>query len=66
MKKLKELYHDSYPFIFAQNLIKLDVMGPVWETEWEVYYNFLVNDFRYGPIENIFKEMALFVHKLYK
>jgi len=66
LKALKALYPDSYPFMFRQNLIRFSNFGPAWGTGWEVYYNFESNEWRYGPIEDNFKEMAMYLYKLYQ
>ncbi|HOJ11357.1 MAG TPA: extracellular solute-binding protein [Clostridiales bacterium] len=64
LKKLKELYPDSYPLGNRSHGIEL--MSPSWHTMERVYYDFDNNKFVFGPVEDEWKEFLMFMNKLIK
>lgn len=65
LKKLKELYPDTYPFTFRAQLGQFAMIGPSWGTNWGVYYNTDKNEWVYAAVEDNFKEMVIYFNKLY-
>lgn len=72
LKQLKEIYPDSYPLTFRSGLRQFLMMAPSWGSNWQVsssndqlYYDRDDSEWRYGPIEENFKEMVAFINKLY-
>lgn len=67
MKQLKELYPDSYPYTWRGGLSsQIEMFVPLWGTGWKAYYDFDAGVYKYGPIEDAFKEMVEWVNKAYK
>jgi putative aldouronate transport system substrate-binding protein len=69
MKKLKEIYPDSYPFSFRFGQIPGEMYANLtsnFETGEGAYYNFDKKDWSYGPIEDNFKAMVQTWNKFYK
>lgn len=64
LKKIKELYPDSYPL--ANRTQGIELMSPSWNTMDRAYYDFGNNKFVYGPIEDKWKEYLMFMNKLLK
>ncbi|MEN6314118.1 MAG: extracellular solute-binding protein [Clostridiaceae bacterium] len=65
LKALKTAYPESYPFALRKALeVRFDVIGPEWSTSNDAYFDFDKNEWKYGPIEDNFKEMVLFFKKL--
>jgi putative aldouronate transport system substrate-binding protein len=66
LKKLKELYPNSYPLAFRNGISELSMLAPSWNTDYQMYYKPKAKGFVYGPIEDNFKDMITFYNKLYK
>lgn len=66
LKKLKEVYPESYPLTFRENLTHFKMASCAWGTCNEQYYDWDEKVWKYGPIEDSFKEMVEFYNKLYK
>jgi putative aldouronate transport system substrate-binding protein len=65
LKTLKTTYPESYPMALRKALeVRFNVIGPEWSTSNDAYYDFDKNEWRYGPIDDSFKEMVLFFKKL--
>lgn len=66
-KKLKELYPDTFPLTFRNGLKVNDnriiQMAPSWGAS--LNYFFKDNQWKYGPLEDGFKNMTAFMNKLY-
>lgn len=62
-KKLKEIYPESYPFATRMGI---ELMLPSWGSYWSLfpYYDFDKNAFKYGPIEEGYKNMLVYMNKL--
>jgi putative aldouronate transport system substrate-binding protein len=65
LKKLKELYPKSYPFTFREGLDQFAMMAASWGTDSGMYYDQGKKEWRFGPVENNYKEMIAFYNKLY-
>ncbi|RAP77503.1 extracellular solute-binding protein [Paenibacillus montanisoli] len=65
LKKLKELYPDSTPWVFW-GLNYLNSLTLNFDTSLDYYFNKNTNSVAYGPIDDSFKEMLVFLNKLYK
>lgn len=65
-KKLKELYPSSYPVVIYDGLTPLTNIAPAFNTWFGNYIDFEKNEWRYGPIEDNFKEMLIVLNKFYK
>ena len=66
LKKLKELYPDSYPLTFFN---KLDAIGRIaanFNTSAAQYYDYDKKEWRYGPIEDNYKTLVEYMNKFYK
>ena len=66
LKKLKELYPDSYPFSFRDQLGNFDKLASCWGTGFPHYFDLKAKVCKYGPVENNFKLMVQFYNKLYQ
>lgn len=68
-KKLKELYPESFPFIFRNGLTaasnKFIQMTPSWGADFSYFLDSKDNTWKYGPIEDGFKNLVAFMNKLY-
>jgi len=64
-KKLKEIYPDSYPFSHRKKNSITAEIGVQWGTGYGVYYNFDTKKFQYGSTEDNFRDMLMFLKKLY-
>ena len=66
-KKLKELYPDSFPFTFRNGLIlnnnRFIQMAPSWGANMTYFYK--DNQWKYGPLEDGYKNMTAYLNKLY-
>jgi putative aldouronate transport system substrate-binding protein len=62
-KKLKEIYPESYPFATRMGI---ELMLPSWGSYWSLYpyYDFDKNIFKYGPVEEGYKDMLVYMNKL--
>lgn len=65
-KELKSIYPDSYPFAFRGGLPKLRNLAPNFETNFEYYYNWDAEEWRFGPIEDNYKVMIEYLNTFYK
>ncbi|WP_054955643.1 extracellular solute-binding protein [Paenibacillus dakarensis] len=65
-KKLKELYPESHPVLIYDNLSSLNNIAPAFNTWFGNYIDYEKNEWRYGPIEDGFKEMLMTLNKFYK
>ncbi|MBP1988549.1 extracellular solute-binding protein [Paenibacillus eucommiae] len=66
LKKLKQLYPDSYPFASRAGFNTLSRMAPQFDTSNGAYYDFDKDEWRYGPIEENYKKLVVFMNTLYK
>ncbi|GAA3399510.1 extracellular solute-binding protein [Paenibacillus hodogayensis] len=66
LKKLKQQYPDSYPFVTRGAFGTITRMAPQFDTYNDVYYDFDKKEWRYGPAEDNYKKLVLFLNKLYK
>ena len=73
LKKLKELYPDSYPLACRglDTLYELSALASSWNTDFPAapryfYYDKSKNEWKYGAIEANFKDCLVFYNKLYK
>lgn len=70
LKALKKAYPDSYPFALRKGLDstsfagRLNLIAAQWSTGDDAYYDFAKNEWRYGPIEDNYKQMVIFFKKL--
>ena len=62
-KKLKEIYPESYPFATR---MQIELMLPSWGSYWSAYpyYDFDKNIFKYGPVEEGYKNLLVYMNKL--
>ncbi len=65
LKKLKEEYPDSYPFTFRRQLPQFEMIAPSWGTNYGMYYDIDNGEWRYGHVEDNFKDMVEYFYKLY-
>ncbi|WP_214626208.1 extracellular solute-binding protein [Paenibacillus agaridevorans] len=65
-KKLKELYPDSYPFIFRHGLGNLSNFATTFNTTNQFFPDPETSEYRYGPIEDNYKEMLTYLNKFYE
>lgn len=69
LKELKKLYPDSYPLCFRDFFDKsgrgLELFATQWGTSTDAYYDFNKQEWRYGPIEDNFKELLKYFKKIY-
>ena len=69
LKKLKKLYPDSTPFVFrnglTSELTKIDMMASQWNASSKYYLDRSTDTWKYGVIEDNFKEFVTFMHKLF-
>lgn len=72
LKKLKELYPDSYPLTFRNPLQRIALMATSWGagnnaiTYPPYYYEKNTDTWKYGPIEEGYKNLVTFMNKLYR
>ncbi|WP_308638357.1 extracellular solute-binding protein [Paenibacillus silvisoli] len=66
LKKLKELYPDSTPWVFFNQLSITTILGLNFDTDFGFYFNQSTNSYAYGPSEDNYKAMVEFLNKLYK
>ncbi|TYP79325.1 extracellular solute-binding protein [Paenibacillus methanolicus] len=64
-KKLKELYPDSYPFVFRHGIGTLNTFGPSFGIYPEYFRDPSTGKFRYGANDPSFKTMVTQLNKLY-
>lgn len=64
LKTLKSLYPKSYPLVMAGTLF-LRFTAVAWGTEQGMYYDSVKKVWKYGPVEDNYKEMISFFNKLY-
>ncbi|NOU86644.1 extracellular solute-binding protein [Paenibacillus sp. LMG 31460] len=65
LKKLKQIYPDSSPFVFRNGLNILNSMAPSFEANGGFYLDKKTNKAQFGPIEPNFKKMVEYLHKFY-
>jgi putative aldouronate transport system substrate-binding protein len=68
LKKLKELYPNSYPFAFrfGANLQIMRNLSTNFVTNDDFYYDFDKKVWKYGPIEDNYKTLVTYLNKFYK
>ncbi|SDC63762.1 putative aldouronate transport system substrate-binding protein [Paenibacillus sp. UNCCL117] len=73
LKKLKELYPDSYPLTFRNGLRYLQNFGASFDVVAtlsldvpSVYYDAASKDWKYGPTQDNFKTLITYMNKFYK
>jgi putative aldouronate transport system substrate-binding protein len=76
LRKLKQLYPDSYPYAFrnnAENPMQFMLMiAPSWGTDapstttGEFRYDWATKQYVFGPTESAFRDMIAFYHTLYQ
>ncbi len=66
LKKLKQVYPDSYPFTFRSALYRLGLMAPQFGARFDYYYDKPSGTWKYGAIEDNMKEMVTYFNKLYE
>lgn len=70
LKKIKEAYPSSYPFSWRAGtdsaILYLRNFAPAFQTGWDYYYDFDKKEWRYGPTEDNFKKMIVYLNKFYK
>lgn len=74
LKKLKEAYPKSYPFVFRDALeVKMSLMAPSWGSDYPdavdgrmMRYDYDAGKWFFGPTNDGYKEMLQFYNKLYK
>jgi len=70
MKELKKIYPDSYPLSFRDFFNRagrgFELFTTQWGTSMDAYYDFDKQEWRYGPIEDNFKQLLIYFNKLYK
>ncbi len=66
LKKLKDIYPDTYPLVFRRNVANFELTAPQWGTGQGRYYDYDKKVWRFGPIEPNYKEMVKYFHKLYQ
>ncbi|MDF2648152.1 MAG: transporter substrate-binding protein, partial [Paenibacillus sp.] len=65
-KKLKQLYPDSYPFVFRNGINALADMAPSFGTNLDFYYDDNSKEWKYGPLDDGFKELITMLSMFYK
>ncbi|MNI10326.1 Lipoprotein LipO precursor [compost metagenome] len=65
-KKLKELYPDSYPFVFRHGLSTLNSFGPSFGVYSSFFEDKATGKIKYGATDPAFKKMIEYLNKLYK
>ncbi|UVI30262.1 extracellular solute-binding protein [Paenibacillus spongiae] len=65
-KELKKLYPDSYPIAIYDNLTGLTNTAAGFGTWFGAYVDYEKDEWRYGPIEDSFKEMLRYLNLFYK
>ncbi|MDD4295794.1 MAG: extracellular solute-binding protein [Ruminiclostridium sp.] len=65
LKALKSAYPESYPLTYREGLTHFKMASTAWGTGNEQYYDWDQKVWKYGPIEDSFKEMVTFYNKLY-
>ncbi|WP_246066906.1 extracellular solute-binding protein [Paenibacillus koleovorans] len=68
LKKLKELYPNSYPFAFrfGNALQIMRNMSTNFMTNEDFYYDFDKKEWKYGPIDDNYKTLVTWMNKFYK
>ncbi|BFT74460.1 extracellular solute-binding protein [Paenibacillus sp. P36] len=64
-KKLKALYPSSYPIAFFDKLSSITNIASNFGTMNTQYYDFDKKEWRFGPIEDSYKEMIGYINKFY-
>ncbi len=65
-KKLKEIYPNSFPIGIFAGLSPLTNMAAGFGTWNGTYYDYDKKEWLYGPIEDTFKELVVYMNKFYK
>jgi len=66
LKQLKELYPESYPLVFRENLNHFKMAATAWGTCNTEYYDWNAKVWKFGPIEDNFRDMLAYYKKLYQ
>ena len=69
LKKLKSAYPDVYPMINRQGIkgpfgLFSDI-APQWKTGYNMYWDQKLDTYKFGPIEDNYKRMLMFLNSLY-
>lgn len=64
--RLKDIYPDSYPFIFRHGLGNLKNFAPTFNTHIGFFPDPETSEVRYGPTEDAFKDMITYLNMFYK
>jgi len=69
LKELKKIYPDSYPLSFRDFFNDtgrgFELYATQWATSTNAYYDYDKSEWRYGPIEDNFRELLKYFRKLY-
>ncbi|WP_245376099.1 extracellular solute-binding protein [Paenibacillus eucommiae] len=65
-KKLKQIYPDSYPFINYYGADILQLLSQSWGTFNKMFVPDGKDAWEYGPVSNEYKDMLVYLAKLYK
>lgn len=70
LKELKKIYPDSYPLSFRDFFNRsgrgLELFATQWGTSTDAYYDYDKQEWRFGPIEDNFKELLICFNTWYK
>lgn len=66
LKKLKTLYPDSFPLAFRNGLTQLGLIAPSWGAQYGYFNDAPAGGWKYGPVEDGFKNLVVFLNQLYK
>ena len=65
-QELKQLYPDSFPFIYRHGLKNLADFSPAFSSNRSYYPDPETGDVSYGPIEENFKDLISYLNKFYE
>src|SRR5690606_24059867 len=63
LKKLKEIYPDSYPLVFRDGLVKILNIAPAFDPGLYYYYEFYKTEWRYGNVEDNYRKIIAYLGK---
>ncbi|WP_066190959.1 MULTISPECIES: extracellular solute-binding protein [Gracilibacillus] len=66
LQELKEIYPESYPLGFRNGIDKIRNFAANFGTDWEYYYDEQNEEWRYGPIEDNYRELVEYLHTFYQ
>lgn len=66
LKQLKKLYPDSYPLTSRSLILITNYLSVNFGTAGDAYYDFDNHQWKYGPVENNYKRMIVFLNRLYQ